>query len=322
MILQHNLLALNTERQMKLTSGRQSKSTEKLSSGYRINRSADDAAGLNISEKMRAQIRGLNQSTENAQDGISLLQTAEGATAEIHSSLQRIRELYIQNCNDTNTTTDREAIWDEASSLYSEINRIAHETEFNGKKLLDGTYAVYPDAATGSLVGNRMHFQIGANSDQSIGVAIPKFITDSSVNFIDYDIFAPSVPVGTGSVGYSLSGFLDDNPTAKGYFTDPSGVDFTGHSNQLMILGGLDYSINKVSEARSDIGAVSNRLEHILSNSQNTSENLQASESRIRDVDMADEMVEFSKQNILLQAGQAMLSQANKMPNQVLSLLK
>ncbi len=322
MILQHNLLSMNTTRQLGIVSNKQSKSAERLASGYRVNRSADDAAGLSISEKMRAQIRGLDQATENAQNGISLLQTAEGAMSEIHSSLQRIREIYIQNCNDTNTSDDRDAIWNEAMNLYSEVNRVAHETEFNGMKLLDGTYAAYPDSGSGVMTGNFLNLQIGANENQSLRIAIPKFITDSPVSFIDYDIFAPSIIDGSGSIGYSLSNYLDDTPTAKGYFTDPYGVDFGGHQNQMMILGGLDYSINKVSEARSDIGAVSNRLEHIINNSQNTSENLQASESHIRDTDIADEMVEFSKQNILMQVGQSMLSQANSIPNKVMSLLQ
>ena len=322
LILQHILITSNISRQLGITSNKQSKSTERLSTGYRINRAADDAAGLSISEKMRAQIRGLNQVSENAQDGISLLQTAEGAMAEIQSSLQRIRELYVQNCNDTNTTVDREAIWSEVTSLYSEINRVAHDTEFNGMKLLDGTYLEYPDSSTGEMTGNYLKLQVGANSNQSINVAIPKFITDSHENFIDYDIFAPSVIVGSGSVGFSLSTYLNDTPEAKGYFVDPYGVDYGGHNNQLMILGGIDYSINKVSEARSAIGALSNRLEHIISNADNTSENLQASESRIRDTDMADEMVQYAKTNILMQAGQALLSQASKMPERVLTLLQ
>jgi flagellin len=315
-------MAFNIARQLGIATNKQAKSAERLSTGYRINRSADDAAGLSISEKMRAQIRGLDQASENAQDGISLLQTAEGAMSEIQSSLQRIRELYVQNCNDTNTSADREAIWNEATSLYSEINRVAHDTEYNGMKLLDGTYSAYPDSSTGTLTGDFLKFQVGANSNQSISVSIPKFITDSPDNFIDYDIFVPSVEDGSGSIGFSLSNYLDDTPTAKGYFTDPYGVDFSSHQNQMMIMGGLDYSINKVSEARSAIGAVSNRLEHVISNSENTSENLQAAESRIRDTDIADEMVQFSKMSILIQVGQSLLSQANKMPEQVLSLLQ
>lgn len=322
MVLQHNLMTSNISRQLGITASKQSKSAERLSTGYRINRAADDAAGLSISEKMRAQIRGLDQVSENAQDGISLLQTAEGAMAEIQSSLHRIRELYVQNCNDTNTTVDREAIWSEATSLYSEINRVAHETEFNGMKLLDGSYAEYPDAKAGDIGGNYLKLQVGANSSQSINVAIPKFTTDGD-SYYGYDIFSPFVPIGPAIVGYSLSNYLNDKvSTAKGYFLDPYGVDFGGDKNHTMILLGIDYSINKVSEARSAIGAVSNRLEHIISNANNTSENLQASESRIRDTDIANEMVQFAKMNILMQAGHSLLAQANKMPEQVLTLLQ
>lgn len=323
MVLQHNLLSMNTSRSLGVVTNKQAKSSEKLSSGYRINRSADDAAGLSISEKLRGQIRGLDQATTNAQDGISLLQTAEGAMSEIHNTLQRIRELYIQNCNDTNIDEDREAIWEESTALYSEINRIAHETEFNHQKFLDGSYATYPGAGGAPEEGTRLNLQVGANSNQSMSITIPDFTTDGSVSHSDYDIFAPLVKIGTTSVGYSLSNYLEQNNIqAKEYFMDPYGLDFGGHVNQTMILGGIDYAIRKVSDARADVGASNNRLEHIINNNLNSAENLQASESRIRDVNMADEMVSYAKQNILIQAGQSMLAQANSMPNQILTLLQ
>lgn len=323
MIIQHNLLSSNTARQYKVTQSRQAKASERLASGYKINRASDNAAGLNISEKMRSQIRGLDQAAMNAQDGISLIQTAEGAMAEIQNSLHRIRELYIQNCNDTNTTADREAIWEEASGLYSQINDTAHQTEFNEMKLLDGSYTVYAPFPSGPGLGKELNLQIGSGENQMMRFSIPNFATDNSNFYPGYDVFSPSITVGITSVNYSLRNYLGHNTAgAKSNFTDSYGTDSGGYPNQTMIFGGIDYALNKVSEARSNLGAINNRLEHVISNSQNTSENLQASESRIRDTDMADEMVEYSKNNILMQAGQSMLTQANQLPNQILSLLQ
>ncbi|MDF2944216.1 MAG: flagellin domain protein [Herbinix sp.] len=276
MIVQHNMAAANTNRQLGITTGSLAKSTEKLSSGYRINRAGDDAAGLSISEKMRGQIRGLDQASTNAQDGISLIQTAEGALQETHSILQRMRELAVQSSNDTNVTADRDSIKAELTSLTDEITRIATQTEFNTKKLLDGSYS--------STV---MNFQVGANHDQNISLNIKK-------------MSASGLGVQASKVADMVSSY-----------TDATAAITT-----------INAAITKVSTERSSLGAVQNRLEHTITNANNTSENLQAAESRIRDVDMAKEMVSYSKSNILQQAAQSMLSQANQSTQGVLSLLQ
>ena len=272
MIVQHNMLAANTNRQLGITSGHMAKSTEKLSSGYRINRAGDDAAGLSISEKMRGQIRGLDQASANAQDGISLIQTAEGALNETHSILQRMRELTVQAANDTNVSADRTAIKEELSALTCEVSRIAKETEFNTTKLLSGSF-------------QGKNLQVGANKGQKITFTI-KSMTASGLSITS---------VASGVSSYSTA-------TAK--------------------LSVLDAAINAVSTQRSKLGALQNRLEHTISNADNTSENLQAAESRIRDVDMAKEMVAYSKSSILQQAAQSMLAQANQSTQGVLSLLQ
>jgi flagellin len=270
------MAAANTNRQLGITTGSLAKSTEKLSSGYRINRAGDDAAGLSISEKMRGQIRGLDQASTNAQDGISLIQTAEGALQETHSILQRMRELAVQSSNDTNVTADRDSIKAELTSLTDEITRIATQTEFNTKKLLDGSYS--------STV---MNFQVGANHDQNISLNIKK-------------MSASGLGVQASKVADMVSSY-----------TDATAAITT-----------INAAITKVSTERSSLGAVQNRLEHTITNANNTSENLQAAESRIRDVDMAKEMVSYSKSNILQQAAQSMLSQANQSTQGVLSLLQ
>ncbi|BBF44959.1 flagellin protein FlaA [Lachnospiraceae bacterium KM106-2] len=270
MIIQHNMAAANTNRQLGITTGALSKSTEKLSSGYRINRAGDDAAGLSISEKMRTQIRGLNQASTNAQDGISLVQTAEGAMNETHSILQRMRELTVQASNDTNVSVDRAAIQKEITALTSEITRIADTTEFNKMKLLDG-----------SCTGKSL--QVGANASQRISFSI------SSVK-------ASSIGIDSLSV--------------------------SSYTNAQSALKALDSAINRVSTTRSSLGALQNRLEHTIANADNTAENLQASESRIRDVDMAKEMVQYSKSSILQQAAQSMLAQANQANQGVTTLLR
>ncbi len=272
MIVQHNMLAANTNRQLGITNGLLSKSTEKLSSGYRINRAGDDAAGLSISEKMRAQIRGLTQASANAQDGISLIQTAEGALNETHAILQRMRELVVQAANDTNISTDRQAIKDELEALTCEVTRIAKETEFNKIKLLSGKF-------------NAKNIQVGANKDQKIRFTI-KSMTAKALSI--------------NSVKTKVSSF--SKATAQ--------------------LSVLDKAITEVSKVRSKLGALQNRLEHTIANADNTAENLQAAESRIRDVDMAAEMVAYSKHVILQQAAQAMLAQANQSTQGVLSLLQ
>ena len=272
MVVQHNLSAMNTNRQMGTVTSALSKSTEKLSSGYRINRAADDAAGLSISEKMRSQIRGLNKASSNAEDGISLIQVAEGALNESHSILQRMNELATQAANDTNTSSDRSAIQQELTQLTSELDRIYSTTQFNTMNLLDGDF-------TGKSL------QVGALSGQVISVSIKSM--EASALGIGYN----AIKVSSNAVA--------------------------GQSMSL-----IQKAINRVSEERSKLGAIQNRLEHTINNLDTTSENTSAAESRIRDTDMATEMVEYSKNNILAQAGQSMLSQANQQTQGVLSLLQ
>ena len=269
MVVQHNLSAMNTNRQMGIVSSSLQKSTEKLSSGYKINRAGDDAAGLTISEKMRSQIRGLNKAATNAQDGISLIQVAEGALNETHSILQRMNELATQAANDTNTSTDRAAIRQEMDQLSSEINRIQSTTQFNTQNLLDGSF-------TGK------NLQVGSLSGQSIKISIGQMNTSQ-----------------LGISKLSVSTF-----------------EMAGSAMRL-----IQSAINQVSNQRSALGAIQNRLEHTINNLNTTSENTSAAESRIRDTDMASEMVEYSKNNILQQAGQSMLAQANQANQGVLSLL-
>ena len=270
MVVQHNLSAMNTSRQMNGVSSALSKSTEKLSSGYKINRAGDDAAGLSISEKMRSQIRGLNKASSNAQDGISLIQVAEGALNETHSILQRMNELATQAANDTNTSKDRTAIQAEIDQLQSEINRIQSTTQFNTMNLLDGSFS-------------GKNLQIGALSGQKISVSISKMNT----TLLGID----SLKMST----FSTAG---------------------------KAMEAIQAAIDKVSTQRSTLGALQNRLEHTINNLDTTSENTQSAESRIRDTDMASEMVEYSKNNILSQAGQSMLAQANQQTQGVLSLIQ
>ncbi len=277
MIVQHNMTALNANRQLNITNGSLAKKTEKLSSGYRVNRAADDAAGLSISEKMRAQIRGLDQASSNAQDGISLIQTAEGALNEIHSVLQRMRELTVQAANDTNVTADRRAIAKEVRALTSEINRIATQTEFNTMKLLSGGFQ--------SKV-----LQVGANTNQTISFSISK-MTAGKLG-VSAKVIAGAISVA-GANGKAIT----------------------------MLISIVNKALSKVSLQRSALGALQNRLEHTITNSDNMSENLQSAESKIRDANMADEMVAYSSFSILQQAGQSMLAQANQSTQGVLSLL-
>lgn len=275
MRINHNISALNAYRQLTINNTAMQKSLEKLSSGLRINRAGDDAAGLAISEKMRAQIRGLNQASRNAQDGISLIQTAEGALTETHSILQRMRELVVQAGNlGTYESEDLQAIQDEIDALVEEIDGIANRTEFNGKKLLNG------DFSSTALI-----FQIGANETQQLELKIGK-------------MDAASLTVDKISV-----------------------TNFSTTANIDAALTAIDAAINAVSAQRSALGAVQNRLEHTINNLENAAENLTAAESRIRDVDMAKEMMEFTKQSILSQAATAMLAQANMLPQSVLKLL-
>ena len=275
MVVQHNLTAANTNRQLGITTSGLQKSTEKLSSGYKINRAADDAAGLSISEKMRNQIRGLNKASDNAQDGISLVQTAEGALNEVHSMLQRMSELSVQAANGTNDTTDRSSINDEVQQLKTEIQRVGSTTQFNKMNILDGTFSA----------GANKLLQVGANANQTIQIDIDALRT---------------------VVGSSLKGDLKTETA----------------TNAQSAITVVQSSIEKLSKLRSKLGAVQNRLEHTVANLDNISENTQSSESRIRDTDMAEEMVQYSKNNILQQAGQSMLAQANQANQGVLSLLQ
>lgn len=270
MIINHNISALNAHRQLNANTNAVQKSLEKLSSGLRINRAGDDAAGLAISEKMRAQIRGLEMATKNAQDGISLIQTAEGALTETHAILQRMRELAVQAANDTNTDDDRTALQNEIIELIAEIDRIASDTEFNTQTLLDGSF-------TDKI------FHIGANDGQNITVDI-------------------------NSMAASALGV--------------DGVDISDQGGADSAIATIDSAIKTVSEERAKLGAIQNRLEHTINNLGASAENLTAAESRIRDTDMAKEMMNFTKNSILTQAAQAMLAQANQVPQGVLQLLR
>lgn len=297
MIVQHNMTAANTNRQLGISTGNLQKSSEKLSSGYRINRAGDDAAGLSISEKMRGQIRGLEQASTNAQDGISLIQTAEGALNEVHSCIQRMRELTVQASNDTNVSADRYAIAKEVAALASEIDRIASQTEFNTMKLLDGTF-------------QGKTFQVGANSNQTITVNITE-ITSTNL-LIDAASIADVIYASASGSSVGDGTLSPGSPLTDG----AAGSDITP------LVDVVNSALEFVSAQRSELGAYQNRLEHTIANADNTAENLQAAESRIRDVDMAEEMVDYSRSNILQQAAQSMLAQANQSTQGVLSLLQ
>lgn len=300
MIVQHNMTAYNTNRNLGISTGNVAKISEKLASGYRINRAGDDAAGLSISEKMRGQIRGLEQASTNAQDGISLIQTAEGALNEVQACIQRMRELTVQAANDTNVSADRYSISKEVAALASEIDRIASQTEFNTMKLLNGSF-------TGK------QFQVGANSDQKIAVAIGN-ITSAALKIAVSDIASNISADYSSSVGEGTLVLPDDG---ENFLTGGA----TG-SAITSLIDKMDMALQFVSAQRSELGAYQNRLEHTIANADNTAENLQAAESRIRDVDMADAMVTYSKDSILQQAAQSMLAQANQSTQSVLSLLQ
>ncbi len=280
--IQNNVEAFNTHRQLSVTSMQASKSMEKLSSGYRINRAADDAAGLAISEKMRGQIGGLAQAQRNAQDGVSLVQTAEGALTEVHSMLQRVRDLKVQFANGTLSSDDKDAIAAEVAQIGAEVKDIVEDTKFNGTAVFgSGTFT----------------FQVGANDSETIATQVANL----------------STAIGTAGTGG---------------LAELTGLSSTAHAKAALAggsLGGLstiDGAIKNVSTIRANFGAVQNRLEHRLNNLATYQENLTASESRIRDVDMAAEMTKFTKLNILQQAGTSMLAQANQAPQSVLSLLR
>mgnify|MGYP000456503662 FL=1 len=403
MVVQHNMTAANANRQLGITTSAQAKSSEKLSSGYRINRAGDDAAGLKISEKMRSQIRGLDKASSNAQDGISLIQTAEGALNESHSILQRMNELAVQGANDTNESIDRDAINEELSALTSELDRIASTTQFNKQNLLDGSFT-------------SKNLQVGANSDQKISISIDAMNSNAlglhniagstsqsqtgkkvtGFTFGKYSVEVNSTDAFSDQKLSAIAGLKDavsQAASAKGYMmqidldgkgsayyigtqlstdgtnirystasaameadlsvmkaaisdgitdhgatyaktenviakqttvgqattlTDPSVKDYASAN---ATIDAVQKAINQVSSQRSALGALQNRLEHTVSNLDNVSENTSSAESRIRDTDMASEMVEYSKNNILAQAGQSMLAQANQSTQGVLSLL-
>lgn len=270
MVIQHNLTAMNSNRMLGIVSKQQAKQSEQLASGYKINRAADDAAGLTISEKMRSQIRGLNRASNNAQDGVSLIQVAEGALNESHAILQRMNQLATQAANDTNTTADRTAIQKEIDALTTELDRIATTTQYNTMNLLDGTFT-----------GKKL--QVGALKNQTITIKITTMNT-KALSVANQNVLSHK---GAGSA-----------------------------------MAVFQKALSKVSGLRSDLGAIQNRLEHTIANLDNISENTQAAESRLRDTDMASAMVDYSKNNILAQAGQSMLAQANASKQGILTLLQ
>ncbi len=391
MIINHNLNAMNAHKNMGSTTIAQGKAMEKLSSGLRINRAGDDAAGLAISEKMRSQIRGLNQASRNAQDGISMIQTAEGALSETQAIGQRMRELAVQSSNGTYTDEDRELINQEFKQLKSEIDRIASDTEFNGNKVLNGNVSgkeIKLDKKAGGVEvtgtdKNKVKDALSTVDEkelQSLGEGTFKLKltkgdgTDIKVELLDNSKFngnkeyvMDSKTIKTGDASVKLAGIdiklkdLNTNFANKG---DIGTVTFTNESKKLddgiklqvganqeqtiglsvenmrsreLGLGGigvgsaedaqeaiksLDGAISQISSQRADLGAAQNRLEHTIASTDNTAENLQAAESRIRDVDMAKEMMNLTKLNVLQQASQAMLSQANQAPQQVMSILR
>lgn len=368
MRINHNIAALNTYNKLSSNQSTTSKSLEKLSSGLRINRAGDDAAGLAISEKMRGQIRGLDQASRNASDGISLIQTAEGALNETHSILQRMRELAVQSANDTNTDNDRLEIQKEVDQLATEITRISSDTEFNNKKLLNGSFGIQ-NAGTGTLttaatgLANLSDINLsGAKASTTYTItetATEISLADGNGNSqqLTKTGFAAGGTFNFDSLGVSIK--TDENYAVGGTaFTgltvitgNADGAKFQIGANATQNVGlsinamdaatlgvdslnmasqstadasitTIDTALNTVSSERAKLGAVQNRLEHTINNLGTTSENLTASESRIRDVDMAKEMMEFTKNNILSQAAQAMLAQANQQPQGVLQLLQ
>ena len=344
MVVQHNITAMNSNRMLGLTTKAQAKSTEKLSSGYKINRAADDAAGLSISEKMRRQIRGLTQASANAQDGISCVQTAEGALNEVQDMLQRMNELAVKGENGTLTSTDRSYIQAEVKQLMSEIDRVQSTTTFNEQSLLDGSFS------------NR-GLQVGAESGQHITVTIKNMNTNQLIG----NAIAKGTKFGTGNVDTANGGDSTDDYTYKEGDTNTLSVGmlekfYKYDSSKLVDTDGMtgmanwagatatkagtyslddaptaaDFAalnafaksaIKDVSEQRSNLGAIQNRLDHTISNLDNIVENTTSAEAQIRDTDIATEMVRYANNNILQQAGTSMLSQANQSNQLALSLL-
>ena len=281
-VINTNVRALNSHRNLSSVGSKLTKASQRLSSGKKINSAADDAAGLAISEKMRAQIKGLDMADKNAQDAISLIQTAEGSMSEIESMLQRMRELTVQASNDTNATADRDKISEELTQLQEEITDMAGRTEFNEKKLATGTYGVGK---------NELYFQIGANNGQSIKL----------------------------NIGTMTATALGVNKIASGVKTNGKNNDGAGIS---ALIDTIDTAISTVSSQRSNLGAKQNRLEYTSENLEISSENLSSAKSRIEDADMAKEMMNVTAQNVLQQAATSMLAQANQSTSQVVSLLQ
>ena len=385
MIINHNLMAMNTYNKLTANNASASKSLEKLSSGLRINRAGDDASGLAISEKMRGQIRGLDQAGSNAQNGISLIQTAEGALTETHSILQRMRELAVQSASDTNTTTDRQEIQKEINSLTDEIDRIAVTTEFNTQKLLDGSKTGLITASdakatidlntTAAISINAVHSTIGYTGavtitrttrsstfdtgDFTVGNAAGSSftVTASDAQTIQIGATASTITL-TGSlmslaVGESITLTFNKQVTAStsvastltmqigansgqtidvgissmkandlGVRNGTAALDVTTADKATAAIATINNAIEKVSGERSKMGAIQNRLEHTINNLSTASENISSAESRIRDVDMAKEMMNYQKTSILQQAATSMLAQANQQPQNVLKLLQ
>ena len=286
MVINHNMSAMFAQRSQGITDLNQTKNMEKLSSGERINRAGDDASGLAVSEKMRAQIRGLNQASENAQNGISFIQTTEGYLQETTDIMQRIRELAIQSSNGIYSDEDRMQIQVEVSALVSEVDRIASTAQFNGMNMLTGRFA----QPTGeNVVTGSMWFHIGANMDQRMQIYI-------------------------GTMSATALGVREIGTEQKILLSTPEDAN--------RAIGVIDEGLKKINKQRADLGAYQNRMEMAVKGLDVSAENLQASESRIRDTDMARQMVEFTKNSVLQQAGTAMLAQANSQSQNVLSLLR
>jgi flagellin len=356
MRIMNNIMALNAHRQLGINQTNSSKSMERLSSGMRINRAGDDAAGLAISEKMRGQIRGLKQAARNAQDGISLIQTAEGALNETHAILQRMRELATQSATDTNTGVDRDEIQKEINQLAEEINRIAETTEFNTQNLLGGDFKA--KFHIGANQGQNVELAINAMDAQSLkvggeikleveeesGVEVLGVANQDILKVVDEDGTETTVAVKIGDDYFALSDVVavDGGGNAKlaakagaeelayteATSDDPAmltmsgdGINVSSQKSADIAITVINDAIETVSAERSKLGAMQNRLEHTIANLGTSAENLQAAESRIRDLDMAEEIMAFTKNNILQQAATAMLAQANMAPQSVLQLL-
>lgn len=323
MVVQHNMQAANTNRYLNIAVNNQSATMEKLSSGYRINRAADDAAGLSISEKMRAQIRGLNRASDNAENATSLIQTAEGALQEIHSVLQRMSELATQAANDTNVSVDRQAIKMELKEIASEVNRIASTTEFNTMKLLSGTF-------------NNKNLQVGANMGQNIKISIARMSLaglglgkdiggNDAKEWLGTSAWTDpngDIPADDWAANLHNNSFKDPfNSKTYTIYHQEDPLSVSNYAVATQTICNIHNAISIVSSQRSKLGALQNRLDHTIANLDNIAENLQDAESLIRDADMPTEMVNYSKNNIIQQAAQSMLAQANQSTQGVLSLL-